>query len=89
MYHSVKLVSFFENDPDDVAKKFKNFNCVVYDSPETEKLYSKSFHLYASGALQVLDLIELSSVVDIRRQSFLQHRSHLDAAKAEIQMDVN
>lgn len=84
-FHSVRTHSCFNQNPDDIAKKFKNMNCVIFDSPDTERLFSKSFHLYADPVLQVLDLVELESMGETRQGAYLQKKSleEIAATKAD------
>ena len=85
-----KTQCIFGEEPDKVAKDFasKN-NCVIFDSPETERVYSKSFHLYANSMMQVLDLVELNSVLENRKQAYVAKKSPADIAATAIDFSVD
>lgn len=88
-FMGTKTHCFFEQDPDTVVKhSAQKFDCVLFDSPETEELYSKSFHLYSKSTMQVLDLIELDSVTDNRKKAYQEKRSPLEVSSTSFDLTV-
>ena len=88
-YDSTKVFSVFKEDPEEMAKSFRNHNCVIFDSSETERLYSKSFYLYANGVMQVLNIDQLQSSVNSRKAAFDQNKSLTEIANSKPGVSVD
>lgn len=70
VYSNLNIHNISEVPADIVAQKNNNCHAVIFDHPDTEAKFSKSFYFYAKSTARILDLFELDSLKERRKLAF-------------------
>lgn len=84
VFDAIKVMQVAGVEPDVLAQDAaKSFQAVIFDSCDTESIYSHSFHLYAKKLPKILDIFQLKGTESVRKAMFNQGQDHLTISKAQ------